>query len=213
MANYKKKTAFEDKPYERYIEELKALTFATDLAKEKQGLAVALSFPESDESQIRDKVFSEVKMDDLKKADGIDILINFMDNLFKTDELTEVYEAYVNFDQYRRIPSESMEKYVIEFEKLYLKTKKHGMELPQSVLAFKLLDGTLLNHKNHQLALTGVNYSDKLTLFKQMRTALKKFFGEQSLPTEKSSAGDSIKYEEVNATYNNYRRGSFNPRG
>ena len=49
------------------------------------------------------------------------------------------------------------------------------MELPKSVLAFKLLDGTLLDNKDCQLALTGVNYSDKLTLFKQMKTALKKF--------------------------------------
>ena len=70
----------------------------------------------------------------------------------------------------------------------------------------------MLDHKDGQLALPGVNYSDKLTLFKQMKTALKKFFGEQSLPTEKSNPIDSIKYEEVNATYNNYRRGSFNQR-
>ena len=41
--------------------------FITELAKEKQGLVVVLSFHESDESQIRVKVFSEVKMDDLKK--------------------------------------------------------------------------------------------------------------------------------------------------
>ena len=44
------------KPYERYIDKLKAWTFVTELAKEKQGFAVVLSFPESNESQIRDKV-------------------------------------------------------------------------------------------------------------------------------------------------------------
>ena len=133
MADYKKPPAFGDKPYERYIEEQKAWAFVTELAKEKQGLAVALSFPESDESQIRDKVFSEVKMDDLKKADGIDTLIIFMDNLFKRDELTEVYEAYVNFDRYRRSASESMEKYVIEFEKLYLIKGKSERSPPNRV--------------------------------------------------------------------------------
>ena len=44
----------------------------------------------------------------------------------------------VNFDRYRRSPCDSMEKYIVEFEKLYV-------ELPQSVLAFKLHDGILLD--------------------------------------------------------------------
>ena len=85
MANYKKTPVLEVKSYERYIAKLKAWTFITELVKEKQGLVVALSFPKSDETQIRDKVFSDVKMEDLKKEDGIDTLIKLKDNLFKKD--------------------------------------------------------------------------------------------------------------------------------
>ena len=51
------------------------------------------------------------------------------------------------------------------------------MELPQSVVAFKLLDGTMLDHKDRQLVLTAVDYDKKDTLFTQMKNALKKFFG------------------------------------
>ena len=54
MADYKKHPSFEDKPYEHWIEELKAWTFVTDLLKGKQGLAMALSFSENDPSHIRD---------------------------------------------------------------------------------------------------------------------------------------------------------------
>ena len=61
MTDYKKNPSFEDKLYERYIEELKAWIFVTDLSKEKQGLAVALSFSENVPSQIRDKIFSNLK--------------------------------------------------------------------------------------------------------------------------------------------------------
>ena len=81
------------------MDELTAWTYVTDLDKEKQGIAVALSLPENDSSQIRDKVFSELKIEDLNANDGVDILIRFMDNVFKKDELTDMYEQYTNFDR------------------------------------------------------------------------------------------------------------------
>ena len=40
-----------------------------------------------------------------------------------------------------------------------LKTKKYNMELPQSVLTFKLLDGPLVENKDQKLLLPIVNYS------------------------------------------------------
>ena len=80
--NFQKPPAFgDDKPYSRYVEELRAWTYVTNLAKKKQGLAVALSLPEDDKSQIRDKVFNEINLEDLKKDDGIETLIAFFDKL------------------------------------------------------------------------------------------------------------------------------------
>ena len=40
----------------------------TDLAKNKMGIAVALSLPENDSTVIREQVMEEVKLDDLKKG-------------------------------------------------------------------------------------------------------------------------------------------------
>ena len=92
------------------------------------------------------------------------------------------------------------------------------MELPQSVLAFKLLDGTLLEHRHRQLLLTAVDYSNVETLFSQMKLALKKFFGEQSksaITTEDASikyeAALATQHEECNMNYrnrSNFSRGS-----
>ena len=73
------------------------------------------------------------------------------------------------------------------------------MELPQSVLAFKLFDGTLLEHKDRQLVLTAVDYSNEETLFSEIKVALKKFFGEQSKPAI-TTEDSSIKYEAALAT-------------
>ena len=92
------------------------------------------------------------------------------------------------------------------------------MELPQSVLAFKLLDGTLVEHKDRQLVLTAVDYSNVEALFSQIKVALKNFFGEQSKPavtTEDSSikyeAALATQHEECNMNYQkdlNFSRGS-----
>ena len=54
------------KNYERYRHELTAWKEITDLSKDKQGIAIALSLPEDDESQIREKVFDQISVDDLK---------------------------------------------------------------------------------------------------------------------------------------------------
>ena len=69
MSLYKNTPEFSSqKPYDQYVEELKAWCIITDLTKDKQGVAVELSLPDSDSSRIRNKVFSELTLDDLKKV-------------------------------------------------------------------------------------------------------------------------------------------------
>ena len=70
------------------------------------------------------------------------------------------------------------------------------MTLPPAVLAFRLLDGSGLEHQERQLVLTAVDYTKTDTMFVQMTQALRKFFGKQSVPATGSSAsGGSIKLE------------------
>ena len=40
------------------------------------------------------EIFSELRIEDLKKETSMVILAEFMDKLLKKDELTEVYEYY-----------------------------------------------------------------------------------------------------------------------
>ena len=195
---YKTPPAFDmdSKPYNHWIEEVKAWVELTDLAKAKQGLALALSLPEKDSSNIRDKVFSDVSLKDLKSDDGVKKLIKFKDNLLKKDELSEAYEIFSDFERSKWSPTMTMDTYTMELDKLYNKTKKFAMVLPESVKAFKLLEGAGLEQKDWQLVLTSVNYENSDTLYKQMTSALKKFFGRQSLASSSvSGATTSIKVE------------------
>lgn len=227
--NYKVPPVFTtQKPYSRWVDEIKAWEALTDLDKNKRGIAIALSLPEEGQSSIRDKVFSDLTLDALKADDGVNQLIAFMDKIFKKDELSEAYEAYTEFDRFRRSKVSSMENYVTEFEKLYNKTKKFKMDLPQPVLAFKLLECSELDMKDRQLVLTGVDYSKVDELFKQMSTSLKKFFGQQAASSKDMLDTSAIKVEsacvtseEVNYNRNRYERsqgfrgnrGSYRGRG
>ena len=95
----------------------------------------------------------------------------------------------------------------MEFEKRDNKTNNYGIELSQNVVAFKLLDGTMLDHNDRQLVLTAVDY------------ALKKLFDEHSIPSENHIKTESIKqeascmvnYEESNAGF--HKRGGYYQRG
>ena len=72
------------KSYEAYKRELKVWSIATSLEKSKQALVVALSLPEEHDSNIKEKVFSELDTDDLNTDDGLKILIETsINNEFK----------------------------------------------------------------------------------------------------------------------------------
>lgn len=57
------------------------------------------------------------------------------------------------FDQIMRDCSVCMEDYTINFDQPYSHMRKYKMELPDAVLAFKLLDTACLDMKDQQLAL------------------------------------------------------------
>ena len=144
MSEYKNPPKFnsETKPYDRYVEELRAWSIITPLDRNQRGLAVALSFPENDPSGIRDKVFNEIQIANLNMDAGLDTLITYMDSLFKKQEISDVYERYTKFHRYEKSNEIKMDSYILEFEKLYNRIKNKEMELPQAVLAFKLLDAS-----------------------------------------------------------------------
>ena len=73
---------FSSKAYELYRPELLAWKEVTEFRKEKQGIAIALALP-GDKNQIREKVFDQISLDDVKKEDGLDILISFLDENLK----------------------------------------------------------------------------------------------------------------------------------
>ena len=137
----------------------------TDLPKLKQGVAIALSLPELEASGITDKVFSEITLIYLSAENGVDKLIEYMDKLFKKDELWEVYERFIQFEHYKKTDDVKMEDFVLKFEKLYNRIRQKNMILPPAVIALKLFDALQLDSNNWKLVLTAVDYNKVNKLF------------------------------------------------
>lgn len=168
------------KTFERYILELEAWHEVTDLAAEKQGIAIALSLPQDSAiAGIREKVFDEIKLADLKKQDGLDTLIKFLEKAYGKDDLTDSWDKFEEFEDFSRGRDQKFLEYISNFEQKYNRLKKVDIELPSSILAFKLLRRANITQEERLLVLSGMDFSKKDTLFDQAISSLKKFKGER----------------------------------
>lgn len=175
VSNYRVPPTFDEgKPYESWKNEVAIWTRVTELEKKKQALAVALALS----GRARETAM-EIPVDDLNKDTGMNTLLLKLDDLFLKEEKDQTYEAYTSFDRIMKDSGVSMTDYIIDFEQRYSRMRKYKMELPDAVLAFKLLDTACLEVKDRQLALTACT---DLT-FASMKSALKRIFGGKSAST------------------------------
>ena len=117
------------KPYKRYREEIEYWNLISKIEKKEKGLHLAYVLPDDDPSDIKDKLFVELGREKLNCDDGVKNFTEYMDKLFKTDDLTEHYEEYVKFDCFKRT-NESLSDFINEFEKLHNVVKHRDMKLP-----------------------------------------------------------------------------------
>ena len=185
-----------DKNYERFKQELLAWKEITDLRQDKQGIAIALSLPDEDESKIREKVFDQIPLDDLKSDDGFTVLLNFLDKHLAKDDLSDSLEKFEDFEDFKRAEGQSINEYVATFDAKYRKVEKKKMTLPSEILAFKLIRKANITKEEKLLVLTGMNYDNKGTLYEEAKKSLKKFKGGDS------SSSAAIKLEPTFITDN-----------
>ena len=82
------------KTHERYKQESNAWKRVTEVLKEKQAIAIALSLPADGEELAgkREKVFDELDLEELQKDTGLHTLINFFDKHLGKDDLTDSFK-------------------------------------------------------------------------------------------------------------------------
>ena len=181
------------KTYATYEKDLKRWTTLTTLAPEKQANMVIHFIPDDD--PIKEKIDTQMTDEELSCKEGITNLLKFLAEIYKTDDMGEAYDNYVEFVKLRRKPGVSIKTFISEWENSYHKVKNNGCEMSDMVLAFNVLDTADLSEMDRKLVLTGVNYSEgksKKTLPIQMKDALKKFVGRAVVATGETD-GKAVK--------------------
>ena len=163
------------KCFEIYRKEILAWGELTDLPKSKQGIVVALSLPEDDETHIRGRVFDQIPLQDLKTDDGLIILLNFLDKHCGKDELVDSLEKYEDFESFEREDGQSILNFISVFDLKYKRIERKNMKLAPEVLAFRLLKKANITRTEKLLILTGMDFENKPALYEQAKKALIKF--------------------------------------
>ena len=177
-----------DLPYSEWKHEIKVWQAFTNIEKSKMGPALFLSLSGSARDAAR-----EVSIEVLNSGTGLDELIKKLDELYLKDENNAAFEAYDVFERYERPSGMSVVEYINTFERLYQKAKHYKLELPDGVLAYRLLRSANLSDAHQQLAratLPSLTYAN-------MQTQLKKIFADSSSQSVPSAARVAVKVEPM----------------
>ena len=142
IATMKTPPAFQEDnmDYEQWKKDLLLWTEFTDISRTKMAIAVHLSLT----GRAR-KATSELSMDELKSEDGIDNLLKKLDRVFMQDENCRCFDNYLAFENYRRAEGDSIDQYLSEFDRRHYKLKECGVQLPDAVVACRLINSCNLS--------------------------------------------------------------------
>ena len=199
------------KCFEIYRKEILAWGELSDLPKSKQGIVVALSLPEDDNTYIRERVFDQIPLQDLKTDDGLIILLNFLDKHCGKDELVDTLEKYEDFESFEREDRQSILNFISLFDLKYKRIERKNMKLAPEVLAFRLLKKANLTRAEKLLILTGMDFENKPALYEQAKKALIKFKDCFSISSASNCEGKSFSQFKGEKSWNIQGRDNQKP--
>ena len=167
MASFKNPPKFSaETSYETWVKELKLWSICSKVDKKEQGPAVALTL----EGRAKAAVL-ELDIAELNEDDGLSNLIAKLDGLFLKDENQRIYAAYEEFETYSRPNDMSIDNFISDFERLYNKINAYKIELPDPVLAYRVLKSANLSQAKMELVratLTAMTYREMLSQLRKL---------------------------------------------
>ena len=178
----------------------------TSLPKNKRGPALLL---ELKEGKVKNAVRSLGKTV-ITGEDGLEHIIEHLDKIYKEDVAHLSYRTYCKFEKYQRPESMNLQSYISEFEKMISDLRKCNINLPEEVLAYRVLNSANLSPEKVDLALATV----KTLTYKDMCATIGKIFSVQlnMTPLDTIASGSTVKQESEECNYtshSNWRGQSF----
>ena len=159
----------------------------TSIDKSKQGPVLYRSLA----GQAK-KSCSNIKIEDICSANGYDLIMNKLEEVFAKDNEQKAFEYCREFETFKRAPEMKIVEYITEFERLYDKIQVHDMKYADSVLAYKLLINANISEEKQSMCRATMG---KLT-FENIKRQLKVIHDATGTDTQTSIQSDVVVKEE-----------------
>ena len=157
----------EQTAYKDWCFEVELWEKCTTVDKKEKGFVLFSSIPHKDTTGAHERLRLACKNKEitLESDDAVKQILKVLDKVYKKDDLSLTFETLSTFIRLRRKDTDNMVKYFTNYDRKVSELKRDGIELPETVLAFQLLESVCLEKKERQLlVLTAVDYSQKETM-------------------------------------------------
>ena len=186
--------------YEAYKRELEIWDSFTDLEEKKRGPAVYLSLDKKTKQAV-----SQLKPADISAPDGLQKIIQKLDEVYLADRNTRAYAAFQRFNECKRDEGETLEDFIIRFEDKYNDMEEYNMNLPDGIKAFFILNASNLTDETERLTRATSELS-----YKSMKDQIKKICG-TTFNAKEGDTAPPVK-DECFFGYEKQKRGSWRGR-
>jgi hypothetical protein len=149
-------------PYLMWKKDIEIWQLLTSLPTEKQGLDLYVSLEQ------KYKAFVNLSVAELKQSTGVEKILDKLDELLLKDKDTLAYEAYKQFDMFRKVGEMSMVEYINKFDQLYNKAAEYDLTMGTGVLAYLLLKGASLSNNDIKIVRLSLPKLDYSSMKKQL---------------------------------------------
>ena len=178
----------DDADYESWNEDILMWCDLTDIPAEKHAIAIHLSLTGAAHTAT-----GQIGRENLKKADGVKVLLAKLDSLYLVDKGRRQFAAFNELYNLRRSKDSDINSFVTKFEQVYFKFTQQDMKLPDAVMAFMLLASCELDENNRRVVMSGIGD----VTYAGMKIALKRIFCNIVPKGEACPFGVAIKPEPV----------------
>lgn len=132
-------------------------------------------YPEQDTPKLEGEKQTDLKngvvqmKDELRKSDGLANIYRTLQAKYGEREETKLFSWYEEFESLKKTKEESMNDFVIRFERLYKKLERNDVKLPDLIQAFRLLKSADLG-RSEMMVKMGVG-PEKMT-YQKMKSCL-----------------------------------------
>ena len=140
-----------DMSYEIWKPEIVIWDAATTISDSRKAPTVALSL-----TGAKREIARNIPLEELKANDGLQKLLDKLKTGFGQNEDDKLFFDYLQFGRFSR-GTKSISDFITEFETLHNRLKKHKVELPDVLLACKLLSAGQFDDKDTKLILSATS--------------------------------------------------------